>query len=135
VILTSWLSQNTTIVIIVTSRLVFAVARDGVLPLSDWIGRVTPDGQPKNAALVVYIFGAVILCTILASQVAFTSLGAAGSVLLIAAYGLIALLRFTMTPNNFQSSYFRLGKLAKPFYLCVVLYNGMVLAVRNLFLM
>lgn len=126
--------QNTTIVIIVTSRLVFAVARDGVLPLSHWIGRVTPDGQPQNATFIVYIFGAVILCTILASQVAFTSLGAAGSVLLVSAYGLIALLRFTMTPNNFQSSYFRLGRLAKPFYLCVVLYDSMVLAVRKLFL-
>ncbi|KIM88354.1 hypothetical protein PILCRDRAFT_95587 [Piloderma croceum F 1598] len=114
---------NTTIVIIVTSRLVFAVARDGVLPLSGWIGRVTPDGQPKKRN------PHMILCTILASQVAFTSLGAAGSVLLVAAYTLIALLRFTMTPNNFQSSYFRLGRLAKPLYLCVVLYNGMVLAI------
>ena len=125
------MSQNTTVVIIAGSRLVFAVARDGVLPLSGWIGQVTLDGQPKNATLIVYIFGAVILCTILPSQAAFTSLGSAGAVLLIAAYGLIALLRFTMTPNNFQSSYLRLGRFAKTFNMCVVLFNGMVVAVRT----
>jgi amino acid transporter len=105
------------------------VARDGVLPLSGWIGRVTSDGQPKNAVTVIYVFGAVILCTILPSQVAFTSLVSAGAIPTIAAYGLIPLLRFTMTPNHFQSSHFRLGRFAKPFYVCAVLFNGLVFAV------
>jgi len=78
---------------------------------------------------VIYVFGAVILCTILPSQVAFTSLVSAGAIPTIAAYGLIPLLRFTMTPNHFQSSHFRLGRFAKPFYVCAVLFNGLVFSV------
>src|ERR1700722_18110391 len=97
--------------------------------MSSWISRVTADGQPKNAVTVIYVFGAFILCTILPSQVAFTSLVSAGSVPTIAAYGLIALLRLTMTPNKFQHSHFRLGRWAKLFYICAVLFNGLVFAV------
>jgi translation initiation factor 5B len=61
--------------------------------------------------------------------VAFTSLVSAGSVPTIAAYGLIALLRLTMTPNHFHSSHFGLGVLAKPFYVSAVIFNGVVFAV------
>ncbi|KAJ7590559.1 gamma-aminobutyric acid transporter [Mycena floridula] len=120
---------NTTIAIVASSRLVFAVARDGVLPFSSWIGRVTPAGQPANAVTVIFIFAALILCTILPSQVAFTSLVSAGGVPTIAAYGLIALLRFTMTPDEFQSSAFRLGRFKKWFYGAAVLFNGLIFAV------
>lgn len=115
-----------------SSRLIFAVARDGVLPGSKWIGHVDSDGQPKNAVTVIYIFGAILLCTILPSQVAFTSLVSAGAIPTIAAYGLIPLLRLIMTPNDFRSSHFRLGKFAKPFYVCAVLFNGLIFAVQPL---
>jgi amino acid transporter len=90
---------------------------------------VASDGQPKNAVVVIYIIGAVILCTILPSQVAFTSLVSASAVLVVAPYGLIPLLRLMMTPNHFQSSHFHLGRFAKPFYLCAVLFNGLLFAV------
>lgn len=123
------LVMNTSIAIVAASRLVFAVARDGVLPLSGWIGQVNSSGQPRNAITIIYIFGACILCTILPSQVAFTSLVSAGGIPTIAAYGLIALLRLTMTPGRFKSSYFYLGKLGIPFYACAVIFNGIVFAV------
>lgn len=120
---------NTSVAIVAASRLVFAVARDGVLPLSGWISTVTTDGQPKNAVTVIFVFGATLLCTILPSQVAFTSLVSAGGVPTIAAYGLIALLRLTMTPDAFQSSHFRLGPLARPFYASAVFFNAIVFSV------
>jgi len=120
---------GTSVAVVAASRLVFAVARDGVLPLSGWIGRVTPDGRPNNAVTVIFVFAAALLCTILPSQVAFTSLVSAGSVPTIAAYGLIALLRLTMTPNNFQSSHFGLGVFGKPFYVAAVIFNGIVFSV------
>ncbi|KAJ8595056.1 hypothetical protein M405DRAFT_728704 [Rhizopogon salebrosus TDB-379] len=123
------LIMNTTVAIVASSRLVFAVARDGVMPLSGWIGTVDSKGQPRNAVTVIYIFAALLLCTILPSQVAFTSLVSAGAVPTIAAYGLIALLRLTMTPDHFQSSHFKLGKYAKPFYVCAALFNALVFAV------
>lgn len=100
-----------------------------MLPLSNWIGQVDSNGQPKNAVTVMYVFGAAILCTILPSQVAFTSLVSAGGVPTIAAYGLIALLRLTMTPGRFKSSHFYLGRLAIPFYIISTLFNALVFSV------
>ncbi|KAI5116859.1 hypothetical protein M0805_009169 [Coniferiporia weirii] len=129
IIATIGLVMNTSIAIVAASRLVFAVARDGVLPFSGWIGRVTPDGQPRNAVTVMFIFAAAILCTILPSQVAFTSLISAGGIPTIAAYGLIALLRLTMTPNHFKTSHFNLGRFAKPFYIAAAFFNAIVFAV------
>jgi len=101
--------------------------------MSGWIGKVDSAGQPKNAVTVIYIFGACILCTILPSQVAFTSLVSAGGIPTIAAYGLISLLRLTMTRNRFKSSYFYLGKLGVPFYACAAVFNAIVFAVRTLY--
>ena len=107
------------------------MARDGVLPGSKWIGQVSEDGQPRNAVTVMFVFGAAILCVILPSQVAFTSLVSAGGIPTIAAYGLVALLRLTMTPNSFNSSHFHLGRFRKPFYLAAAIFNAIVFAVSN----
>lgn len=98
--------------------------------MSSWIGKIDSQRQPKNAVTVMLVFGIVILCTILPSQVAFTSLTSAGGIPTTAAYGLIALLRLTMTPNDFKGSHFFLGKWRKPFYIAAVLFNGLVFAVR-----
>lgn len=121
---------NTSVSVVAASRLVFAVSRDGVLPMSGWIGRVDSERQPRNAVTVMFVFGAAILCTILPSQVAFTSLTSAGGIPTTAAYGLIALLRLTLTPNDFKSSRFYLGKWRKPFYVAAVLFNGLVFATQ-----
>ncbi len=121
--------QNTSIAVVASSRLIFAVARDGVLPLSGWIGRVNSDGQPKNAVTVMFVFAAVLLCSIIPSQVAFTSLVSAGAVPTIAAYGLIAFLRLTRTPHSFKSSRFYLGRWARPMYIATIFFNGLVFAV------
>lgn len=121
--------QSTSVAIVAASRLIYAVARDGVLPLSGWIGQVDSSKQPRNAVTVMFIFGACILCTILPSQVAFTSLISAGGIPTTAAYGLIALLRLTMTPNDFKSSHFYLGRWRKLFYISTILFNGLIFAV------
>ena len=78
----------------------------------------------------MYIFGAAILCTILPSQVAFTSLISAGGIPTTAAYGLIALLRLFVTPDDFKSSKFKLGSFAKPFYVAAAFFNAIVFAVQ-----
>ena len=97
--------------------------------MSKWIGQVDAERQPRNAVTVMFLFGAALLCTILPSQVAFYSLISAGGIPTTAAYGLIALLRLTMTPNDFKGSYFYLGKWRKPFYVCAVLFNALVFSV------
>ncbi|KAJ9095072.1 hypothetical protein QFC20_006760 [Naganishia adeliensis] len=117
---------NASIATVAASRLVFAVARDGVLPFSSWVGTVTDDGRPKNAVTVMYCFGAVLLCTILPSNVAFTSLVSAGGIPTIAAYSLIAFCRLVFTPNSFKNTRFGLGVFARPFYAIAFLWNGVV---------
>ncbi|KAI0092481.1 hypothetical protein BDY19DRAFT_990199 [Irpex rosettiformis] len=130
ILATLGLILSTSVSIVAASRLVFAVARDGLLPLSGWIGKIDSSRQPRNAITVMYVFGAAILCTILPSQVAFTSLVSAGAIPTTAAYGLISLLRLTMTPNDFKHSHFFLGKWRRLFYLGAALFNGLVFATQ-----
>ncbi|OJD38795.1 amino acid transporter [Diplodia corticola] len=121
---------NTAIAIIAASRLVFAVARDGVLPFSPWVSRVDPaTGQPKNAVLVVWGVAALVTCSILPSGVAFTSLVSAAGVPSAAAYGLICLGRLLLTPKTFPRPRWSLGAWSKPFQVVAVFWNGWVVAV------
>ena len=109
----------------------FAVARDGVLPFSHWLGQVDAVGQPRHAVTLVFLFAALVLCAIIPSQVAFTSLISAGGVPTIAAYGLISLLRLTLTPNHFKKSEFYLGRFRRVFYLAAAIFNALVFAVMS----
>lgn len=120
-ILGLWL--NSAVCIIAASRLVFAIARDGILPGSAWIGRVKADGQPKNAILFVGMVASLLLCTILPSPVAFTSLVSAGALPTITAYALIAGLRLFVTPGQLKSAKWSLGKLSKPFLWVALIWN------------
>lgn len=120
---------STSVMILTASRIIFAIARDGALPLSDWFAKVSPDGLPRNAITAIFILSAILLCTILPSMVAFTSILSAGTVQLMAAYGLIALLRLTVTPNAFQDSKFHLGRARKLMYAVSVVMNAIFFAV------
>jgi len=120
--------QNTAVAITAASRLVFAVARDGVLPFSSWVSRVH-SGQPRNAVIVVWTVAAIITCTLLASNVAFTSLVSAAGVPSAAAYGLICLGRLVCTPKRFPKPQWSLGRWSKVFQFIGVFWNGWVVAV------
>lgn len=78
----------------------------------------------------MYIFCALLLCTIIPSQVAFTSLTSAAGLLITAGYGLIGLLRLLITPDGFKWSKFRLGRFAKYFYAATAFFNAIVFAVE-----
>ncbi|KAH8594051.1 putative amino acid permease [Bisporella sp. PMI_857] len=122
-----WL--NTAIAVVAASRLIFAVARDGALPFSSWVSKVSPEGQPRNAVLVVWGVAALVTCSILPSSVAFTSLISIAGVPSAAAYGLICFGRFFLTPKNFPPPKWSLGRLSKPFQFIGIFWNGWVVAV------
>jgi amino acid transporter len=103
--------------------LIFAIARDGVLPLSGWISQVSADGQPRNAVKVIWAIGAALLCTILPSPVAFTSLVSAAGVPTITAYALIAFGRFFITPGKFSNAKWSLGRWSRPFLGIALVWN------------
>ncbi|KAE9367929.1 amino acid transporter [Stipitochalara longipes BDJ] len=120
---------NTAIAIVAASRLVFAVARDGVLPYSSWVAKVSPEGQPRNAVLVIWGVSALVTCTILPSGVAFTSLISAAGVPSAAAYGLICFGRVFLTSKSFPKPKWSLGRLSRPFQFISIFWNGWVVAV------
>lgn len=114
---------NTSVASVAASRLIFAVARDGVLPWSNWIARVDRHGNPRNAQTVVWIVAALILLTILPSSVAFTSLISAAGVPTFAAYALITTCRFFITPDQFRDGHWRLGRFSRPLTALAIPFN------------
>jgi len=114
---------NTTIAGVASSRLIWAVARDGVLPFSGWISAVSADKNPRNAVTVMLTVAALLLCTILPSPVAFTSLVSAAGVPTITAYALICFGRVFITPHSFKHARFSLGRWSRPMSFIAMVWN------------
>jgi amino acid transporter len=120
---------NTSISLVAVSRLVFAVARDGVFPFSDVLSRVSKSKQPHNAVIFISTIAALLLCTQLPSQVAFSSListSAAGS---IAAYGLVGIGRTFITRKSFRPGFWDLGWFGVVAAVVTFIWNGFSFAV------
>ena len=120
---------NLTIAGVASSRLIWAVARDGVLPFSGWISQVSKKKEPRNAIIVMHIFSALLLCTILASPVAFPSLVSAAGVPTITSYALIAFGRCFITPHEFKHAAWSLGKWSRPLNFITFVWNMFLAAV------
>ncbi|KAL8279487.1 hypothetical protein RQP46_008049 [Phenoliferia psychrophenolica] len=118
---------STSCAVTASSRLVFAIARDGVLPGSKWIATPNSVGQPKNAITFIFAISSLLLLVSIPSQVAFTSLMSAGAVTSISAYALIAFCRLVVTPNEFKHSRWSLGKWGPLCYTISMVYNTFLL--------
>lgn len=114
---------GTSVSAVAASRLVFAVARDGVLPFSDWIRRVAPNGQPKNALTVVSTVAAILLCSILPSTVAFNSLVSCAGLPTVCAYALIPFGRLFLSREKWPTPKFSLGVFSKPLMFIAMVWN------------
>lgn len=123
------LMLNTTVAGVASSRLIWAVARDGVLPFSGWISQVSANKEPRNAVTVMLIVAALLLCTILPSAVAFTSLISAAAVPTITAYALICFGRVFITPHEFKNARWSLGRWSRPLTLIALIWNTYLAAV------
>lgn len=123
-----------------SSRLIWAVARDGVLPFSSWISEVSDKKEPKNAVTVMLVTAALLLCTILPSPVAFSSLVSAAGVPTITAYALICCMytresitysqllnpavgRTFITPGQFKQAKWSLGRFSRPLTFIAFVWN------------
>lgn len=71
----------------------------------------------------MFVVSALLLCTILPSAVAFTSLVSAAAVPTITAYALISFGRFFITPHNFTHARWSLGKWSRPMALVALVWN------------
>ena len=120
---------NTTVAGVASSRLIWAVARDGVLPFSGWISTVSANKEPRNAVTVMLGVAALLLCTILPSPVAFTSLVSAAGVPTITGYALICFGRTFITPHEFRHARFSLGRWSRPLTFIAMVWNLYLAAV------
>lgn len=120
---------NTSISLVAVSRLVFAISRDSVFPFSDVLFRVSKDKQPHNAVIFISGIAALLLCTQLPSEVAFTSLTSTSAVGSIAAYGLVGFGRAFITRKTFRPSYWDLGKYGVVMAVVTFIWNGFAFAV------
>ena len=120
---------NTTVAGVASSRLIWAVARDGVLPGSSWISQVSKNKEPRNAVITMHAVAALLLCTILPSGEAFESLVSAAAVPTITAYALICFGRTFITPGEFKNARWSLGKFSWPFSLIAFVWNTYLAAV------
>ncbi|ANB11852.1 Uga4p [Sugiyamaella lignohabitans] len=110
--------------IVAASRLVYAIARDGVLPFSGWISKVSPKtNQPTNAITFIGIVSAILLCSILPSALAFQSLVSISGVPTVSAWGLISFGRFFLSKQTAFKPKLSLGVFSKPFQLISFLWN------------
>ena len=120
---------NTTVAGVAASRLIWAVARDGVLPFSGWISKVDGNKNPRNAVTVMLAVSALLLCTILPSPVAFSSLVSAAGVPTITAYALVCFGRVFITPHEFKSARWSLGRFSRPLTFIAMVWNLYLAAV------
>lgn len=117
------LMLNMTVAGVASSRLIWAVARDGVLPFSGWISAVSNKKQPRNAITIMLVFSALLLCTILPSPVAFSSLISASGVPTITSYALISFGRAFVTPHQFKNAKWSLGRWSRPMNIIAFFWN------------
>ncbi|KAF2154222.1 putative amino acid permease [Myriangium duriaei CBS 260.36] len=120
---------NTSVAGVASSRLIWAVARDGVLPFSGWIAKVGATQEPRNAVVIMLCVASLLLCTILPSPVAFTSLVSAAGVPTITAYALIAFGRTFLTPHEFKNARWSLGRWSRPMNFISFIWNTYLAAV------
>ncbi|WVQ84968.1 hypothetical protein IAT38_007132 [Cryptococcus sp. DSM 104549] len=123
------LIMSTSCAVTASSRLIFAIARDGILPGSSWISKPNSQGQPKNAITVIFGLSTALLLVSIGSQVAFTSLLSAGATTSLSAYALISICRLLVTPNEFKHTRWSLGKWGPFCYIIGFSWNVFLLAV------
>ncbi|KAI9923853.1 hypothetical protein ASPWEDRAFT_152844 [Aspergillus wentii DTO 134E9] len=120
---------NTSISLVAVSRLVFAIARDSVFPFSDILCRVSKDKQPHNAVIFISTCAALLLCTQLPSQVAFSSLTSTSAAGSIAAYGLVGFGRAFITRKTFKPGFWDLGRFGVLTAVVTFIWNSFAFAV------
>jgi len=94
-----------------------------VLPFSGWISQVSKNKEPRNAVTVMLVVASLLLCTILPSAVAFSSLVSAAAVPTITAYALICFGRCFLTPHDFKHARWSLGRWSRPLTFISLVWN------------
>ncbi|KAI9471838.1 MAG: amino acid permease-domain-containing protein [Benjaminiella poitrasii] len=97
-------------VIVGSSRQTYAFARDGAMPFSKWLAKLTSSRVPANAVWFNIAFAAILGIPYLFSEVAFETIVSINTISANLSYFVPIWLRITMARKRFQKGPFHLGK-------------------------
>lgn len=99
----------------VTSRVAYAMARDGALPFSAWTRQVKYNQLPVNAVLQVFLCGSLLLLLPIANSTAFAAITSITVIGYQISYAVPLWLRLTISRHSFvPSPNFSLGRFSRP---------------------
>lgn len=94
----------------VTSRIGFAMARDGGLPFSKYLYKINPKTKTPDRIIFLVFFADVALCLLpLISETAFSAVMSITTIGYQISYAIPMLLRLTVARKTFKKSTFHLG--------------------------
>ncbi|KAF1804601.1 amino acid permease-domain-containing protein [Mucor lusitanicus] len=119
-------------VIVGSSRQTYAFARDGAMPFSNWLAKLTKSKVPANAVWFNIIFSAILGIPYLFSEVAFETIVSINTIAASISYFIPIWLRITMARKRFQKGPFHLGVLSVP---CGIIACAWILFTSALFIL
>lgn len=103
-------------------RITYAISRDGVLPGSKYLSKLSKQRMPVNAAILVIILTLAICCAVIGSTVAFSAITAAATIATNMSYLIpIAAKRF-LGQKTFKRAKWNLGRFSAPLDIISILY-------------
>ncbi|KAG1152130.1 hypothetical protein G6F37_008059 [Rhizopus arrhizus] len=119
-------------VIVGSSRQTYAFARDGAMPFSKWLTKLTDHKVPAHAVWFNIAFAAILGIPYLFSDVAFETIVSINTIAASISYFIPIWLRITMARGRFQKGPFNLGRFSIP---CGILACIWILFTSTLFIL
>lgn len=101
-------------VIVGSSRQTYAFARDGAMPCSKWLTKLSSSKVPANAVWFNIVFAVVLGIPYLFSEVAYETIVSINTISANISYFIPIWLRITMARKRFQRGPYSMGKLSIP---------------------
>ncbi|KAI8973865.1 amino acid/polyamine transporter I [Pilobolus umbonatus] len=101
-------------VIVGSSRQTYAFARDGAMPFSKWLIKLTSSKVPANAVWFNIAFAAILGLPYLFSEVAFETIVSINTIAANISYFIPIWLRITMARKRFEKGPYHLGSFSIP---------------------
>jgi len=112
ILIICWIDNTIQLAVCILSaqRVTYAIARDGVLPGSKYLSRVSKTHHmPVNAAILVVVLAIAIEASIIGSEVAFEALTAVGTIAVNVSYVIPIVARHTIGRKRFKPASWNLG--------------------------
>ena len=101
-------------VIVGSSRQTYAFARDGAMPCSKWLTKLSTSKVPANAVWFNIAFAVILGIPYLFSEVAYETIVSINTISANISYFIPIWLRITMARKRFKTGPYNMGKLSIP---------------------